>query len=326
MLALLKEPAQRGAWLRGHSIGGIVGTIVSLLFSVYMLYLFAYGKCDMTFLLQPLLARAARHLNAVPDVKGCWLDCGTLLGAVRDGAIIPWEFDVDLGVELADCPKFQALKPQMEADGMHVFFTGDWVPGKENKLLGYDGFLHKPCARFYSEDYRVFIDFDWNKRFTYAAAQEERERVVSQGGVFDIPAGYTEDQGDILCNFEAWDPSVQGEGGCRLARSIFPLQPINMLGIPLQSVADPDQLLTDMYGPDWRTPRPKGYKLLFCSWMPVDTLKFAMLWLCIAVGPFVAWRMLPRVWRRLRGGAATNGKPLIKYVLVGGQSDASHSP
>ncbi len=112
-------------------IGGIIAALCSLSFSAYMLYLHILGKCNMIYLLQPLMAHAARHLSAVEGTHGYWLDYGTLLGAVRDGGIIPWEFDLDMGVESTDCPKFQALQKSMNADGLNVYLTGDWVPGKE---------------------------------------------------------------------------------------------------------------------------------------------------------------------------------------------------
>lgn len=43
----------------------------------------------------PSLLREAKR---VVDKHGVefWLDSGTLLGAVRDGKIIPWEHDIDL--------------------------------------------------------------------------------------------------------------------------------------------------------------------------------------------------------------------------------------
>lgn len=40
-----------------------------------------------------------RQVNDVLDKQNIefWLECGTLLGAVRDGKFIPWEHDIDLG-------------------------------------------------------------------------------------------------------------------------------------------------------------------------------------------------------------------------------------
>lgn len=46
------------------------------------------------------LINLLQQVKEVLDDQGIefWLDCGTLLGAVRDGKFLPWEHDIDLGV------------------------------------------------------------------------------------------------------------------------------------------------------------------------------------------------------------------------------------
>lgn len=46
-----------------------------------------------------------------------WLDFGSLLGAVRDGKIIPWDYDIDLGILLSDIDKYYTLRGQVIKDG-----------------------------------------------------------------------------------------------------------------------------------------------------------------------------------------------------------------
>jgi hypothetical protein len=46
-----------------------------------------------------------------------WLDYGTLLGAVRDGQLIPWDEDVDFGILAADAEAVRALRREIESAG-----------------------------------------------------------------------------------------------------------------------------------------------------------------------------------------------------------------
>lgn len=46
-----------------------------------------------------------------------WIDYGSLLGAVRDGRLIPWDSDVDLGFLARDLDRLVALRGEIEARG-----------------------------------------------------------------------------------------------------------------------------------------------------------------------------------------------------------------
>jgi hypothetical protein len=46
-----------------------------------------------------------------------WLDFGTLLGAVRDGTLIPWDTDADFGILARDADRVLALRGDIEARG-----------------------------------------------------------------------------------------------------------------------------------------------------------------------------------------------------------------
>ena len=50
------------------------------------------------------LITALKQVKQVFDAEGLvfWLDYGALLGAVREGGLLPWDHDVDLGVWLSD--------------------------------------------------------------------------------------------------------------------------------------------------------------------------------------------------------------------------------
>jgi fukutin-related protein len=75
-----------------------------------------------------------------------WLDFGTLLGAARNGEIIPWDKDADFGVFHQDIERIIKLAPRIKKDG---FIFKKHAPG-----------IYQVN---YSEINRNFVDlFTWN--------------------------------------------------------------------------------------------------------------------------------------------------------------------
>jgi hypothetical protein len=162
--------------------------------------------------------------------------------------------------------------------------------------MGYDGYLHKACARVYDANGLYYVDVDQWLRYPYAEALKTRDAAIAAGRHFWMPPNYKEEDGDLLCNEEAFEGE---EGGCRPISLMYPLKPIHFLGMDLHIPKEPEKNLELMYGPTWMIPRPKGYKMVICGWMPTGNLKFALLWATITALPGILYLALPWLWAHL---------------------------
>ena len=81
-----------------------------------------------------------------------------------------------------------------------------------------------------------------------------------------LPRGFEPSEGDDLwCNEEGF--SGNDPGGCRRDSAIFPLGWVRMYDVDMRVPAKAEEVLRDMYGDEWRTPRAKGYKVVVCGWL-----------------------------------------------------------
>ncbi|DAZ97665.1 TPA: hypothetical protein N0F65_009666 [Lagenidium giganteum] len=156
-----------------------------------------------------------------------WLDKGTLLGVHRDDGLIPWEYDVDLGVMNTTCDAISALKPAFEAVGLVAYDRSDAIPHKvkltydtENHYFYWsDPHLHDPCIRVYdAADVSTWVDIYWYAEFDVTQVAANRERML-------VPPDYDWNQSLVCCSEGLQDyTDHMCCGGCVQRDMLFPLK------------------------------------------------------------------------------------------------------
>ena len=258
--------------LKHHPLRLSLCLIFSILLPLFVVYFTYTGKCDMSHNLAPLLRYTAQTFN--DHGISYWLDYGTLLGAAREGAIIPHEFDIDLSSAIDECEKILKLRTVFERErGYRMYGRDDWVREKASFVFGYGGYLHKPCVRIYDPDTLYYVDVDWHQRLSASQLPNSPQLAsspapantpaVSPYGSVYLPRAYQPSEGDVWCNEEGFNGN--DPGGCRRDTALFPLSSLSLYGVEMKVPADTVQVLRDMYGDSWHQPRPKGYKMLVCK-------------------------------------------------------------
>lgn len=167
-----------------------------------------------------------------------WLDYGSLLGYVRDGGMIPWDKDGDLGVHGEDRSKLLNLMPAIVNAGFYPTFA---QPRKERFRTG-----DRMKVRLSRRNWTNVDLFIWYPR----------------------PSGLLERRHYIGADLY--------KGREFPASWVFPLQRGQWDGIDVSVPAEPEKLCEWRYGPGWRTPEHKkhpdrerlGWKATYPEWEP----------------------------------------------------------
>jgi hypothetical protein len=79
------------------------------------------------------LGDTREHLRKVCEILESggvryWLESGTLLGVVREGKVLPWDHDIDIGVWAEDFPKLRGLRRTFRRAGYRLWPTKSCPP------------------------------------------------------------------------------------------------------------------------------------------------------------------------------------------------------
>lgn len=130
------------------------------------------------------LMRAIHVFHRAAEKHGLryWVDYGTLLGCLRNGELIPWDFDADLGVVKKEWEAKPGVKKDMEAAGYEVRETKDcrvfiWTDRARGMKIDIFQNVYRPSDGFF---FRCRITDTF--RYHFPVRYVEKTKLLSCGG------------------------------------------------------------------------------------------------------------------------------------------------
>lgn len=191
----------------------------------------------------PILLELVAQAEAFTASRGLdlWLTAGSLLGAVREGGIIPWDDDADMAMLMADAQMLWKARAEFEREsgGQHAIVRTSllWPMDKYFDLNTLAGVLPRTTfLRVVDLATGIFVDI-----FVYARVSASRMRILPW---------------DINCFTCGNRPSCQQAALMDQAIDVvLPLTPCNLNAVQVRCPNQPREYVAREFGADWQTPR-----------------------------------------------------------------------